>query len=521
MPLNLPAICSRSMGKLPRNNARVLKLEATYASCLASEKDNMTLMELRRSLVLASTFLFFIFVMANTSILYGQSSADSLRAASRRSMKRAATFFRTNVASHGGYVYHHSLDLTRRWGEGEATRDQIWVQPPGTPTVGLAYLRAHVATDDMFYLDAAREAAEALVYGQVRSGGWTNCIDFNPRGKRVSQYRNGKGRGRNTSSFDDGQTATALRFLIRTDKALGFKNQSIHKAALFALDAVLRIQFPNGAFPQVWDDVANPKPKPLRASFPDYDWRTERRIKNYWDMYTINDNVPGTITETLIAAHDVYGDEKYMIAIERLGDFLILSQMPDPQPAWAQQYNYDMKPIWARKFEPPGVCGDESQEVIDTLMRIASITGNRKYLKPIPRALAYLKRSRLPNGQLARYYELRSNKPLYMRRRGKDYSLTYDDSNLPGHYGWKTDSRLDELTSRFNSLGGRGGSISPSSQQIRQIISQLDTHGRWVSTYNGEPLVGQLKLPSKTKYLASAVFADNLEQLADYLITRK
>ena len=83
----------------------------------------------------------------------------------------------------------------------------------------------------------------------------------------------------------------------------------------------------------------------IEASYPDYGWRTEGKIKNYWDMYTLNDNVAGYIAETLIEAYRVYGDDKYKMALRRLGDFLILAQMPEPQPAWAQQYSYEMKPI--------------------------------------------------------------------------------------------------------------------------------------------------------------------------------
>src|SRR5690242_12188585 len=55
-------------------------------------------------------------------------------------MKKAATFYRSKAAVHGGYVYYYLPDFSRRWGEGEATPEQIWVQPPGTPAVGLAYL---------------------------------------------------------------------------------------------------------------------------------------------------------------------------------------------------------------------------------------------------------------------------------------------------------------------------------------------------------------------------------------------
>src|SRR5262245_57191009 len=100
-----------------------------------------------------------------------QTKDDALKA-----LKQAATFYRTKVASHGGYVYYYSVDLKERWGEGKATVDTLFVQPPGTPTVGMAYLKAWQATGDKFYLDAARETAEALVYGQLKSGGWTQTI---------------------------------------------------------------------------------------------------------------------------------------------------------------------------------------------------------------------------------------------------------------------------------------------------------------------------------------------------------
>ncbi|QDT41153.1 Pectic acid lyase [Gimesia alba] len=436
-------------------------------------------------------------------------------------MKKAATYYREKVATHGGYVYHYALDLSRRWGEGVATPDQIWVQPPGTPTVGMAYLDAYSATGDTFYLNAARDAAVALVYGQMKSGGWTNCIDFDPKGTRVALYRNGKGHGRNVSSLDDGQTGTAILFLIKADQALEFKHEAIHESVQVALDALLKAQFPNGAFPQVWDEDTVPDPPVKQANYPDYDWRTEGRIKNYWDMYTLNDNVAGSVADALLLAHQVYGEEKYKTALENLGQFLIQAQMPEPQSGWAQQYNYDMQPIWARKFEPPGVSGDETQEAIETLMTIFALTGDTKYLDPIPNALAYLKRSLLPEGKLARYYELKSNKPLYMVRRGKKYELTYDDSKLPAHYGWKTVSKIEQLEKKYEILKAGGLIPKPKIEEVdtRKILSSLTPQGRWISTYNGERLVGQAKMPVGEKYLSSEVFSSNLSQLSEFVRT--
>ncbi|MCA9017653.1 MAG: pectic acid lyase, partial [Planctomycetaceae bacterium] len=368
-----------------------------------------------------------------------------------RTMRKASMYYRNKLAVNGGYVYYYSLDLQQRWGEGKASPDQIWVQPPGTPTVGMAYLSAYQATGDQFYLDAATDAALALIYGQLKSGGWTNSVDFNPQSKLTADYRNGKGQGRNNSTLDDGITQSAILLLIRVDQAHQFHNQQIHQAAMIALDALLAAQYPVGAFPQVWTGPV-PQLPAKTANFPEYDWRTEGHVKNYWDCYTLNDGLAGYVSTVLMDAWEIYKDDRYRQALLKLGDFLIQAQLPPPQTAWAQQYNFDMQPIWARKFEPPAVTGGETQDVIQTLMNIYHFSGDKKYLKPIPSALAYLKKSQLPDGQLARYYELKTNRPLYMTRDGKKYSLTYDDSDLPRHYGWKIESHLADLQREFNTL---------------------------------------------------------------------
>ena len=448
--------------------------------------------------------------------------AGDLPAEARAAMRKAAGYYHDNVAVGGGYVYHYSEDLSVRWGEGLASETQIWVQPPGTPTVGIAFLKAYEATGDDFYLRAAEDAANVLVFGQFSGGGWTNSIDLALR-EEGYPYSGGKKRKEGNCSLDDGQSQTAIRFLVLTDQALKFKDERIHKAATFALDSLLAAQFDNGGFPQVWRGPVEEKPV-IKANYPDYDWKTEGRIKNYWDYYTLNDNVCGYVAETLLVAHNVYGEEKYLTALKRLGDFLLLAQMPDPQPAWAQQYNYDMQPMWARKFEPPAISGDESQEAIETLLTIAEATGDANYLQAIPTAIAYLKRSLLSDGPLARYYELRTNRPLFMNRRGKEYFLTYDDRNLPSHYGWKTSSKLDKLTAELERVRqkqpAKTTSLKTLESRARQAIEQLDKQGRWLDTYDGERLVGQGTFAHGEKYLSSATFSRNLTALAEYLLAR-
>jgi PelA/Pel-15E family pectate lyase len=355
----------------------------------------------------------------------------------------------------------------------------------------------------------------------LKSGGWRNSIDFEPKSKLTAEYRNGKGSGANVSSLDDGQTQSALRFLIQIDGALHFSDKKIHEATEFALSSLLKAQFPNGGFPQSWTGPMSQE-TPKKATYPDYDWRSEGRVKNYWDMYTLNDNTCGYLSETLYDAYRVYEKPEYLLALEKLGDFLILAQMPEPQPGWAQQYSYEMQPIWARKFEPPGVSGDESQEAIETLMFIFRVTKNAKYLEPISAALKWLDKSKLPDNTLARYYELKTNRPLYMERSGEKYSLTYDDRNLPDHYGWKTASKIPLLKKQYGEAkSGKTEVVAIPLDNLTKdaasIVNAMDDQGRWKSTFQGERLVGQPKFKPGDVYLASELFSRNLATLAEFL----
>ena len=74
-------------------------------------------------------------------------------------LTKAVSFHHSHAASHGGYVYRYSADFTLREAEGIPGPDTIWIQPPGTPAVGMAMLDAYEATKDKECLKAAVEAA--------------------------------------------------------------------------------------------------------------------------------------------------------------------------------------------------------------------------------------------------------------------------------------------------------------------------------------------------------------------------
>ena len=386
----------------------------------------------------------------------------------------------------------------------------------------MAYLTAHEATHDPYYLDAARETALALVRGQLRSGGWHDRIEFNPTDRAGYSYRVDPDRrgARNVTTLDDDKTQSAVRLLMGVDRAQGFKDPTIHEATRYSLDRLTAAQYPNGAWPQRFSAPPDPKEFPVkRADYPE-SWPRNHPEGDYGGYYTLNDNTQADTVDVMLEAARVYAEPRYRAAALRGGDFVLLAQMPDPQPAWAQQYGTEMHPAWARKFEPPAVTGGESHGAMRILLHVYRETGDAKYLEPIPRALAYLRRSRLPDGRLARFYGLWSNWPRFFT---KDYRLTYDSSDMPTHYAFKVGDQTDSVAREYEHLRA-GGSAKPDSPprrpgrppegRVRAVIAALDERGRWVEE-------GRLRThgdadPTR-RVIDSRTFIRNVETLARYL----
>jgi hypothetical protein len=139
-------------------------------------------------------------------------------------MARATRFMVEKAAYKGGYVWSYLPDFSRRWGEMEAFPTMIWVQPPGTGTMGHLFLDAYHATGDEYYYEAACKAAEALMPIQHPSGGWNYLGDLageaslkkwydtiGKNGWRLEEFQHYYG----NATFDDAGTAESSQFLLR------------------------------------------------------------------------------------------------------------------------------------------------------------------------------------------------------------------------------------------------------------------------------------------------------------------
>ena len=427
-------------------------------------------------------------------------------------LRKTTTYLTENVASGGGYGGVYLPDLSDQWGETHITRSQNWIQPPGSPSTGFAFLEAWQATGDKFYLDAATQVAESLVYGQLECGGWDYVVDHSPEGPKRWFYRHNRDaadpalkKGKNQATFDDNVTQHATRLLIAVDQAHEGKHAAIHEAALAALEFMLRAQHESGGWPQ----------------------RFPPRGAGYGDFLTFNDGSIADCTDVMMIAFAAYGDERYAQAVRKCGDFIIRVQLPEPQATWAQQYDLELQPAWARRFEPPSACGGESVGVMRLLIRIALFTGDDKYLKPIPAALDWFQRSVLPDGKWARFYELKTNRPLYFTR--DTYILTYSDADMPTHYAFKGSWGSARIEAQYNDIVKQGLAAYKAAQEpkpltaaqkqqaaeamearVREVLAAQDAEGRWIATSGDNVERGKPRINM-------SAMQRNMKVLSDYL----
>ena len=421
-------------------------------------------------------------------------------------MKKASAFMMDTVSTRGGFVWNYTSDLSERWGEVPARDSQIWVQG-ATNGVGEMFIDAYEATGDDIFLDYAERVADAIIRGQHPAGGWHYLIDFDMPGIRRwydevatrcwgwEEYYHYYG----NCTFDDNATASSTHFLLRL--YMTTLDPAYRTPLLKALDFVLEAQFPNGAWPQRY---------PLMFDYP------HNGHDDYTSYYTFNDGVIPNNLYLLMEAYEKLGDERYYTAARRAMDFYIISQGPDDQAGWAQQYSWDMQPAAARSYEPAAYQPGRTMYSINDLMTFYKITGDRRYLAPILPAIDWIERSAINRDPSktasrtgrrihythARFYEPGTNKPLIVHREGTsiENGRYYADQNIEDpmcHLGMFGTYDTDALRSEYE----RVSALTPSGaraeydaerttlkpvpevtpDEVDGLIKSLDDRGAWIT----------------------------------------
>jgi PelA/Pel-15E family pectate lyase len=428
-------------------------------------------------------------------------------------MLRATKFMVEKVSTNGGYVWNYLPDFSRQWGEMEAYKTMIWMQNPGTVSMGHAFLDAYKSTHDEYYYHAAEKAGAAIVWGQTHEGGWNYMIDFagdrslklwyNTIGKngwRLEEFQHYYG----NATFDDDVTSNAAVFLLRLYLV---RLDPVWKPALDkAIGFILESQYPMGGWPQRY---------PLKYDF------NKQGHPDYTSFYTFNDGVIWENVNFLISCYNTLGEERLLDPIRRGMYFYMISQ--DSSGGWAQQLNMALEPEGARTYEPKALLPRATFGNAMLLLKFYQFTGDSKFIARIPVAIKWLERTTLPREQSqgGRYthptfIEPGTNKPLYVHRQGSNvkygrYYVDYNDEKLLSHYGGKTFIAVDQLKNEYKkilsiphsevtkdsplmpeafsksgtpqgsfSMNSEGFRFTPDEKQVRDIINSLDPEGRWL-----------------------------------------
>jgi len=459
-----------------------------------------------RRLLLTLLAIVFAFAASPPSAL----SSEPKRTDVLETMRAASGFMVDHVAVNGGYVWSYLPDFSRRWGEMEATPSMVWTQAPGTPQMGQVFLDAYHATGDEYYYDAAALAADALIQGQHESGGWNYVIDFagedalrkwyetvGRNGWRLEEFQHYYG----NATFDDHATIESARLLLRI--YLEKKESRFREAFDKALGFVIESQYPSGGWPQRYP----PAPRFENHGLPDYTGHV-----------TLNDEVSEQNIDFLLLVMQQLGDESVREPIQRAMDLYLETQQPPPTPGWALQYTIDLKPAGARTYEPLAMTPHTTASALTKLMDFYELTGDRKYLAPIPEVIDWLETVEAPaeahtadGRNYFRYVEIGTNRFMAVHRRGSnaqngEYYVDYDMTDQRAAKRIDTDAlrrRHDKLSATTpeevteeSAWFGRGPSLLPEFVVTRDIVGS-DTNvraedGRAASAARARALIAAL-----------------------------
>ncbi|MGH8019255.1 MAG: pectate lyase [Opitutaceae bacterium] len=227
---------------------------------------------------------------------------------------------------------------------------------------------------------------------------------------------------------------------------------------------------------------------------------------------------------TLLDAEEKLGREEYRDAARRGIDFLLLAQLPDPQPAWAQQYDANMQPAWARAFEPPSITAGESAGIINLLLDMDQEFGDTRCLDAARKAGGWLQRSAISPGRWARLYELETNRPICGDRDGRiHYTLEEISEERRRGYGWEGGFGIERALKRMQRIqnadtpepsANRASRPSVSHETASKILSELEESGRWVTEQRASN-------SEHTRWISPRTFIANMEALSDWLEERE
>jgi PelA/Pel-15E family pectate lyase len=401
-------------------------------------------------------------------------------------LEKAAWAFQKLRQPCGGFPMYATPDFCTFVGDGGRLYPNEIDLQAGTPRVGLTYLQLYRMEPNPMYLQLAKGCADALVEAQDDlNGGFYKYARFDENNKIIEPSPRNP---RRHSSYDDNTVQGCMSFLLeiynetRDSKYLTALNKG--------LDGIFATQYSWGAWPQETNYI-----------FPYY---------QIWS--TLNDGLMDDMLRMLLKAANILPDrqEECLNSINKAVDWLLIVQGNGGstiQQAWAQQYDFNHQPAWARRFEPPAFDAAVSAELGNLFIDLYCTFNQTKYLDPLPGLIAWFNASYFSytdeEGQRvtgwARLYEPITNIPIFGIAEGgwdRDPQYVYSLSEARSGYNWKG-TYANALFDRWNYLQSVDYNItayqiwrypplnrSSAYGKALNAANQLNTDGFWIDSSN-------------------------------------
>ena len=414
-----------------------------------------------------------------------KSNLSSSRKIARDELVAAVTVSAADLVSRsaqGGFPGHVDIRTGHRYArtrKGPMGPDEILVRPPGsTQEVGQCMRQMYHLTGDEIFLNIAVSAGQALSCAQRHGGGWSSVARLIPP-CGAPRHADGVDDRKRPMTLDDRATPSAIDFLMDIDTTMRKKGEPSPEWLMSAIDqalnSLINAQAESGGWPQ---------------TFP------PRPGSDYSSHLTFNDGAIPSAIRTLLGAFRRYGNDRYLDAARRGGEFILATQGPVGQAGWAQQYGADLKPAAARAFEPVGFSSRETGDVMHILLDLFKSTGDERYLKAVRDARSWLEQSTIRPNVWARLYEIGTNRPIYGDRDGSiHYALSEISLERQKGYEWEGSFR-SVITAFARDDALRAGDMdtlkafdlqaekprAPTEEEMRKVaelVGQASAEGRW------------------------------------------
>jgi PelA/Pel-15E family pectate lyase len=290
----------------------------------------------------------------------------------------------------------------------------------------IAWVDAQNKPDEWYGSAEALRISDNLVLYQRSSGGWPKNIDMaKPLSDsgRASLLRDQQA---TDSTIDNGATYTQLSFLARVVTA---KRQERHRESfLKGLDYLLKAQYSNGGWPQFYPDLSG-----------------------YYQHITYNDDAMIGVMKLLRDVADakpVYAfvdnerRARAASAVEKGIECILKTQVVvnGKRTVWCAQHDeVTLAPAGARAYEVVSLSGGESVGIVQFLMSIKN--PSPEVVESIESAIAWFEQSQLKGPIWARFYEIGSNRPIFVGRDGVvKYSIAEIEQERRTGYNWYVDA---------------------------------------------------------------------------------